>query len=511
MLDTFRSATRSWIVRGFFLVLALSFGLFWGIQDIVQDIFGNPVLVQVGPRKITWSDLEQSMHWETQQAALLSGRSPAVNAKKDPAWVQEMLVRLIRQTLIELEAERVGFVVPDAWLRTLVHDSPMFRKGRGFDRNGFLRWLRTQGLTENQFINGFRKDILRTTFVRAALSPMAQVPSGFSGLYGHALTAQRQGACVSVPFDRFPVQPPADPSVLEMFLSSHSKQFVFPEVRAGFAVLLDRTPDLSDEAFGALGDEAEKRLDQGASPDEIRRLAPCIQIIPFAAMDDKGRIRKPGQNPDSGSAALLPARVVKTVFATDAGQASSLVTLTKDRAALVRVEDVQEERPLTLAEARASVEQAWRQDQQKKQAITWGKKIQQNGSSLESQVRELGLGLQPVLFHAPEGRAWGLVAHPGGRRDPSMGRDERLREQKAFATPLGDIMVYARPAAVDVCRIMHHENRSPLSGEARTGVERWIRQHHAEGLVESWLTFLARQWTIRVKKAGEAVLEGHRS
>src|ERR1019366_5117425 len=106
MISAFRSYLSTWIVRGFFLILVVSFAM-WGIGDVVRQIGAPSWVAKIGDRAIEVQELDaayrQQMNRLTQ--TMPAGQEPSLEIKR--AVARQALEQIIAQAAIGQEIARL--------------------------------------------------------------------------------------------------------------------------------------------------------------------------------------------------------------------------------------------------------------------------------------------------------------------------------------------------------------------------------------------------------------------
>ena len=269
MLDAMRKRASSWVVRVLLGLLIVSFAV-WGIGDIFLGPRGGSVVAEVGELEI--STLDVNREFEDQIAQLSAQLGTNLDRRQALAFglLTQSVQSEIAERLVDMHGRELGIGVADSAIRTAIAENPYFRGESGFDRQRLELVLRSQGLSEDSFIEQVRGE-LRRELIIAAVSGMAQVPSALTeGL--HAFRNEtRRATMLRIEADRSPIGEPDD-AALETYLEENKSAYEAPEYRSGVLVVLEPA-DLLDEieiAEDELEQEYEARLDGYTTPERRR-------------------------------------------------------------------------------------------------------------------------------------------------------------------------------------------------------------------------------------------------
>lgn len=241
MLSAMRNLLGTWVAKGLFVILVLSFGL-WGIGDVI-DAFRRPdtAIATVAGQRIEIQEMQDALRREIDQFRRATDNRIEPTPEVRRALAEQALDRIITGHAMQAEIQRLGLRVADAQLRDAVLRIPAFRGADGqFSRPIFDNFLRQNGMTEGRFLELFRSDLAQRELAAAvgagAISPDVLT----TPLFRHA-GERRAATMVLVPFEAGP--PPAlpDESELRRYQDNNPDRFSTPEYRTASVALL--TPD----------------------------------------------------------------------------------------------------------------------------------------------------------------------------------------------------------------------------------------------------------------------------
>ncbi|MBS0642831.1 MAG: peptidyl-prolyl cis-trans isomerase [Proteobacteria bacterium] len=239
MISILRRSLDSWIVRGFFMLMTLSF-IGWGISgSILPLLTGQPTWMA----KVSGTTIEiPAFQTEYQRALSVAGRDLPPGQELTPQVReqigQQTLDRMIGQAVMADELRRLRIVTPDAVVADAARQIPAFRGPDGqFNKQVFDAVLRNNGLNEGRFLAQLRSDIaqrqLLASFVTAATAPEAGVKPLFD------LEFEKRSADMAFfPLSAAPDPATPDEAVLQRWYDNHSDLYATPEYRRIKAVEL---------------------------------------------------------------------------------------------------------------------------------------------------------------------------------------------------------------------------------------------------------------------------------
>ena len=316
MLQAIRSKAGSFVVKGLFVLLILTFGI-WGIGDIFRNRPTDTVIATVGDQNIRAEDLQAAMRREIERLSARFGAAIDIQQAKKLGVVDDVLGELIDRRLLEQEAVRLRLEVSDEVIRKATTDNPNFRTPDGhFDRTLFDAMLAQNHLTEDQFVTMMRQDMPRNDLLQA-VEVGAATPQSMVDLLFRYRNEKRIADIVALPVaDAGDAGPPSEAD-LTAFYDGHQDLFRAPEYR-GFT-LASLSP--SDIAQGIeipeakLKEEFDERQDDFQLPEqrEVQQiLAPSEDKVKeaeaaLAAGKDWNEVATQiaGQNPETIELGLM--------------------------------------------------------------------------------------------------------------------------------------------------------------------------------------------------------------
>jgi len=237
MITVFRRMLDTWVARGFFLIMVLSF-VSWGVGDVIRLIGTSTWVAKVGGQTIEGAQLQEAYQREMSQATrdLPSGQEPSQEMRSGVA--REALQRLIGQAALNQELQRLHIVTPDAAVRQMVFAMPAFRGPNGqFDHQTFEAVLRNNGLTEARFLDMMRGELAQRQLLGAvsagATTPEALLRPLFQGRF-----EKRSADMVEFPLAAAPEPPSPTEADLQRWYDNHPDKYSAPEYRRIKAVVL---------------------------------------------------------------------------------------------------------------------------------------------------------------------------------------------------------------------------------------------------------------------------------
>ena len=237
MLTALRRLAGTWVAKVLFVLLVLSFAV-WGIGDMVRNFGRDTALARVDGEPIEMEEAQAALRRELQRLS----RTVGSNFENDPrvrrALAEQAVDQLVLDRVLRAETRRLGVAVPDPAVRDFVFSLPGFAgPAGGFSRAAFDNFLRSNGLTEGEFLGLVRADLARQQVATAVRAGAAAPPVLARRLYQWR-DQQRAATVVSLSTAAAPEPPAPTEAALRRFHENNPAMFSSPEYReAAVAVL----------------------------------------------------------------------------------------------------------------------------------------------------------------------------------------------------------------------------------------------------------------------------------
>jgi peptidyl-prolyl cis-trans isomerase D len=231
MITQLRHYTDSWIARGFFLIMAVSF-VGWGISGDIFRLMGPPTWVaKVAGQTIEiptfQAEYQRAMAQQTR--SLPSGQEPTADLRRQVG--QQTLDRMIAQAALGVELSTLRIVTPDDALASTVRSMPAFRGPDGkFNRNTFDAALQNAGYTEAHFMDQMRAEIAQQQLLSVVEGSVAAPDSETTPLYNSQFE-KRSVDMALFPLAAAPEPATPDEAALTRWYDNHKDSYTTPEFR----------------------------------------------------------------------------------------------------------------------------------------------------------------------------------------------------------------------------------------------------------------------------------------
>lgn len=243
MLQNIRKHSGSWGTRLLLGLIIVSFGVFWGMSDLIRDAGSSTLLAKVGRFKITKASLMHEFrdHWQSLSGHLEAkgmSKSDAAAALAEPGVREQTLLQffedMLQRVLIAEEIKRLGITVPDQQLRSIIQNTPIFQDKDGkFDKKLFSALLNHNHISETSYVDRMRNE-LSTSNLIASLVGALHAPETMVNTMIDYQRDQRQVRWYILNEDAIEKATPArEPTgqEIEKFYENNHPLFTLPETR----------------------------------------------------------------------------------------------------------------------------------------------------------------------------------------------------------------------------------------------------------------------------------------
>lgn len=275
MITAFRRYLDTWVVRGFFMIMVLSFVL-WGVGDVVRMVGTTTWVAKIDSETIEGPAFQGEFQRAMAQAArdLPPGQEATAELRRQVG--NETLQRMIAQAALGQELRALRIVSPDAAVRDSVMAIPAFRGPDGqFNRQTFEAVLRNNGLNEARFLDMMRTDLGQRQLLGAVAAGATISDTETTPIY--QLQFEKRSADTA----EFPIAATATPAapddaVLQRWYDNHPDTYATPEFRRIKAIELSPQSLAKDVAVSDADLQAAYDQRKSDYVTEARRTAQVI-------------------------------------------------------------------------------------------------------------------------------------------------------------------------------------------------------------------------------------------
>lgn len=230
-MNFLRGIVAKVFVYTLFGLLIVSFAI-WGIGDIFRGTSQTATVATVGEREIQEEEFRRTLAQEISLIQQQLGQRIEPEMLRAIGIPQQVLNRLVVRAMFAEQAEEMNLAVTENALRQAILSDPRFQDRIGtFDRNRFAAFLRSQGLSEPQYLERLRAEVVRDRVV-AALSGGVTVPPTLAEAIYRYRNQQRIADYVELPRASLGEIETPDEETLRSFYQDTQDDYMAPEYRS---------------------------------------------------------------------------------------------------------------------------------------------------------------------------------------------------------------------------------------------------------------------------------------
>lgn len=282
MLTALRRLAGTWVAKVLFILLIFSFAI-WGIGDMVSNFGRDTSLARVNGNPITIDEGQVAMRREMARLTRALGPQFEPDERIRAALARQAVDMLVMDQVLRAESARLNLAVPDQSVRDFVFALEGFRGMEGrFSRAVFEAFLRSNGLTEAEFLNIVRTDISRQQ-VTGAVRAGAAAPDALAKALLRWLQEQREATIVTLRTADAP--PPPDPTEAQLtrFHENNPELFSTPELRVATVAVMTAAR-LAEEV-----EVSDREVEQGYEQRRDRFQRPEQRTIEQAVVQEEAK------------------------------------------------------------------------------------------------------------------------------------------------------------------------------------------------------------------------------
>ncbi len=274
MLDGIRANSQSLFVKVAFGIIIVVF-VFWGIGSYTGP---KGLVASVNGKNITEMEFQRA-YAQMEENVRRSNPNITTEMMESLHLEQQVLQSLVREKLIEEEAERAGITVSPYELRAFLMQLPYFQKDGKFDQEVYKALLANNRTTPQQFEAEQTRILLPGKIQRLLIAGIYVRPEAVKAMYTYA-TEQRR-----VEYLFFPAEPhlaasaPTTEEVAQAYEKQKDRFTVPPMVNVEY-IRLDPADmgDLSKVSDEQLKAAYEQRLAQFTEPEKVHARHLLIRV-----------------------------------------------------------------------------------------------------------------------------------------------------------------------------------------------------------------------------------------
>lgn len=288
MLDSLRRHATGWVAKVLFGILVLSFAI-WGIGDIFRAPHGGSTLAEVAGTDVSVREVSNEFDGRMRQMQEQFGTNLDRRAAVSLGLLNQALDAAVARRLVDAHARDLDLTTADDTVAAAIRQNPAFQGLGGFERERFELYLRGNGMSEADYVDAVRGDLVRNDLISSITGPVG-VPATLARKLVEHRMERRRGAALVVDAAGIEVESPSE-EALTAFLAANAKTYEAPEYRSVSLLVLapeDLVPEIEvgdadlraayDQRIELYRTPGQRRFEQLLASDEatIQRAAEMV-------------------------------------------------------------------------------------------------------------------------------------------------------------------------------------------------------------------------------------------
>lgn len=230
MLEFLRKSAGSWVAKGLFILLILSFGV-WGIGDVVRSSGAPKAAIVVGDVEVSPAAVRQAFDQKVEQFRGFLGDQMTRETARQMGLADATVRELAQTATMDMLAKDMGITVSDDAVRAeIVKTRAFYDQGGKFSPEIFRAKLMQANLTESGYVAMLR-DSLRRERIESLIATPPAVPAALADPVFRHDQERRTAESLTVHPAALTVTGKPGAEDLEKLYKEHIQEFTAPEYR----------------------------------------------------------------------------------------------------------------------------------------------------------------------------------------------------------------------------------------------------------------------------------------
>lgn len=244
MLDSLRSASRSWISKLLLGVLVLSFGV-WGIADVFRGGMTGNAALTAGDSEVSATDYRFAYEQQVMRLSQQFRQRLTREQAKSIGVENQVLAQLAAGVVLDEGARNMQLGLSKDGIARLTAEDPAFQDASGnFNRAQFDAVLRQSGIRAQDYLDNRAKVARRQQMVEAATDGI-KMPDAMLKALALYQGESRSADYITIPVEKADAIPAPSDEVLKTYFDAQKDEYRAPEYRKVTYVKLEPA-DIAD-------------------------------------------------------------------------------------------------------------------------------------------------------------------------------------------------------------------------------------------------------------------------
>ena len=231
MITKFRKLQDTWFAKGILILTGLSFVSLFGVAGYMGSVGKNRPVVKVDNFELLQGEALGQLDKEVQTAKRLFGDSFEVSDTIRQKMLQDIIQKNLNQMIIRNIAHKNGISISDDLVRNVIYAQPEFRGSNGqFDINRMRQILSVSNLSEQQYIDSIKQDIIRQNIIQTPADNF-NIPQTMLNYMVKINNQKRIFKYITLDLNTLPIDRKITEDEIQQYYQDFSLNFMAPETR----------------------------------------------------------------------------------------------------------------------------------------------------------------------------------------------------------------------------------------------------------------------------------------
>lgn len=229
MISRIRKYQDSWLTKGILFLTALSFMSLFGVSGYIGSAGKNKPVIKVDKLELLQADLMVQYNKQMEMARGMYGEG--VNDSMKAMIMQQTISKNLADMIIQRTANKLNMSISDEMIRQTVYSRAEFMNDYGnFDLNKMRRTLLMYGMSESDYLNQLRLEILKQHLIYSNIENF-NVPSIMAEYTAKAQNMKKIFKYIKLDTDKTKIDRKISEEEVEQYYQDFILEFTSPETR----------------------------------------------------------------------------------------------------------------------------------------------------------------------------------------------------------------------------------------------------------------------------------------
>ena len=277
MITKFRKLQDTWFAKTILILTGLSFVSLFGVAGYMGSVGKNKPVIKVDKYELLQGEILGQLEREVQMAKKLFGDNFEVSDTIRSTMLQNLVKRNLNNLITKNIARKNNISISDDLVRQVIQSQSDFAGYDGkFDINRMRQLLSMSGISEQQYIDSVKLDIIRQNIIQTPVKNF-NTPEILSEYMDKINNQQRIFKYIVVDTPNLPIDREITEEEIEQYYQDFNANFIAPETRDISFIYL--THDTISNQTTISNEEAEQYYNDNSSQFETAETRNLVQMV----------------------------------------------------------------------------------------------------------------------------------------------------------------------------------------------------------------------------------------